>query len=58
MKVLVVSSGFRGLTAIMFGIIANDNQVKDDQATELVGKGANLIGFGAKLAKEPFQQIG
>jgi hypothetical protein len=55
--IVVVSSGFRGLPAIMFGIIANDDQVKDDQATHIIGKGANFIGFGAKLAEEAFQQV-
>ena len=42
----------------MFGIIADDDQVKDHQATQIIGKGANLIRFGAKLTKEAFQQIG
>jgi hypothetical protein len=57
-KIAVVSSGFRGLPSIMFGIITNDDQVKDDQATQVVGKGPNFIGFGAKLAEEAFQQVG
>jgi hypothetical protein len=55
---VVVSSGFRGLPSIMFRIITNDDQVEDDQATKVVGKGANFIGFGAKLAEEAFQQVG
>jgi len=55
---LVVSSGFRGLPAIVFGVITNDDQVKDDQATQVIRKAANFIGFGAKLAEEAFQQVG
>ena len=55
---MVVSSGFRGLAPIMFGIIANDDQVKDHQAAEVIGKSANFIGFGAKLAEEAFQEVG
>ena len=51
----IVSSGFRGLAPIMFGIITNDDQVKDNQATQIIGKGANFIGFGAKFAEEAFQ---
>jgi hypothetical protein len=58
MGCMIVSSSLRGFAAIMFGIIADDNQVKDDQTTELVGKRANLIRFGAKLPKETFEQIG
>jgi hypothetical protein len=54
----VVSSGFRGWPSIMFGVIADDDQVKDDQITQIIGKGANLIGFGAKLAEKPFQKVG
>ena len=54
----VVSSGFRGLPAIVFGVITNDDQVKDDQATQVIRKAANFIGFGAKLAEEAFQQVG
>ena len=54
----VMSSGFRGLPAIVFGVITNDDQVKDDQATQVIGKAANFIGFGAKLAEEAFQQVG
>jgi RHS repeat-associated protein len=54
----VVSSSFRASSAIMFGIIADDNQVKDDERTELIGKGPDLVRFGAELAKEPFQQVG
>jgi hypothetical protein len=42
----------------MFGIIANDDQVEDDEATEVIGKSANFIGFRAKLAKEAFQEVG
>ena len=53
-----MSSSFRGFAAIMFGIIADDDQVEDDQTTELIGKGTNLIRFGAKLPKEAFEQIG
>src|SRR5262245_59231364 len=53
----VVSSSFRGLPSIMFRIITDDDQMKDDQATQVVGKGANFIGFGAKLAEEAFQQV-
>src|SRR5262249_4907016 len=55
---LIVSSSFRGLPPIVLGIIANDDQVKDHQATQLIGKGANFIGFGAKLTEEAFQQVG
>ena len=58
MTTTVVSSGFRGLSAIMFGVIPNDDQVKDDQATQVIGKGADFIGFGAKLAEKAFQQVG
>jgi hypothetical protein len=54
----IVSSSLRGFAAIMFGIIADDDQVEDDQTTELVGKRTNLIRFGAKLPKEAFEQIG
>ena len=54
----VVSSSFRGLPTIMFRIIANDNQVKDDQTTDVVGKGPDFVRFGAKLAEEAFQQVG
>src|SRR5262249_32042126 len=54
----IVSSSFRGLPPIVLGIIANDDQVKDHQATQLIGKGANFIGFGAKLTEEAFQQVG
>jgi hypothetical protein len=39
----------------MFGIIADDDQVKDDQATQFIGKGTYLVGFGAKLTKKAFQ---
>ena len=53
-----MSSSFRGSPPIVFGIIADNNQVKDHQATQVIGKGANLIGFGAKLAKKAFQQVG
>ena len=56
-KQWVVSSSFRGLPAIMFGIIANDDQVKDHQATQVIGKDANFIGFGAKLTEEAFQHV-
>jgi hypothetical protein len=42
----------------MFGIIADDDQVKDDQATQFVWKSTNLVGFGAELAKEALQQVG
>jgi hypothetical protein len=55
---VIVSPSLRGFAAIMFGIIADDNQVEDDQTTELIGKGSNLIRFGAKLPKEAFEQIG
>ena len=41
----------------MFGIIADDNQVKDDERTEFIGKGPDLARFGAELAKETFQQV-
>jgi hypothetical protein len=51
----VVSSGLRGFAPIMFGIIADDDYMKDDQTTEFVGKRANLIRFGAKLSKEAFE---
>src|SRR6266496_2087953 len=54
----VVSSSFRGLPPIMFRIIADDDQVKDNQATQVIWKGTNFIGFGAKLAEEAFQQVG
>jgi hypothetical protein len=53
----VVSSGFRGLPSIVFGVITNDDQVKDDHATQGIGKGANFIGFGAKLTEEAFQEV-
>jgi len=39
-------------------IIAEDNQVKDHQATFVIGKGSNFVRFGAKLAEEAFQQVG
>ena len=42
----------------MFGIVADDDQAKNDQGTQFIGKGTYLVGFGAKLAKEAFQQIG
>ncbi len=42
----------------MFRIIADDDQVKDNQATQVIWKGTNFIGFGAKLAEEAFQQVG
>ncbi len=54
----VVSSSFRGVAPVMFGIIADDNQVKDHQATDVVGKGPHFVRFGAKLAEEAFQQVG
>src|SRR4051794_39395925 len=48
----VVSSSFRGVAPIMFRIIADDNQVKDHQATHVVGKGPDFVRFGAKLTEE------
>jgi hypothetical protein len=54
---MIVSSSLRGFAAIMFGIIADDDHMKDDQTAEFVGKRANLIRFGAKLPKEAFEQI-
>ncbi len=53
-----MSSSFRGLPTIMFRIIANDNQVKDDEATDVVGKGPDFVRVGAKLAEEAFEQVG
>ena len=50
----VVSSGFRASSPIMFGIIADDHHVKDDERTAFIGKSADRIRFGAKLAKETF----
>src|SRR6266540_7035367 len=57
-ELTVVSSSFRGVPAIMFRIIADDNQVKDHQATHVVGKGPDFVRFGAKLTEEAFQQVG
>ena len=54
---VVVSSGFRGSPTIMFGIIADDDQVKDDQGTQFIRKGTYLVGLGAELTKKAFQQI-
>ncbi len=42
----------------MLGVIPRDDQVKHGEATQIIGGGANLIGFGAELAEEAFQQIG
>jgi hypothetical protein len=42
------------LSPIAFGVITNNDRVNDDQATQVIGKGANLIGFGAKLTEKPF----
>jgi hypothetical protein len=42
----------------MFGIITDDDQVKNHQGAQFIGKSANLIGFGAELAKEVLQQVG
>jgi hypothetical protein len=53
-----VSSSLGGSGSVVFGVIPNDDQVKDDEAAEIIGKSPNLIGFGAKLAEEAFQQIG
>ena len=48
----IVSRGFRGLPTVVFGVITDDDQVKDDQTTDVIGKGANLIGLRAKLTEE------
>jgi hypothetical protein len=42
----------------MFGISADDDQVKNDQATEFIWKGANFVGFAAELATKAFQLVG
>jgi hypothetical protein len=39
----IVSRSFRGVGTVVFGVITNDDQVKDNKATDGVGKGTNLI---------------
>ena len=56
--IVVVSSGFRHRPTVVFGVIAYDDEVKDGEAGGLVGERANLVGFGAKRAKEAFQEVG
>lgn len=41
----------------MLGVVTDDDQVKDGEAGELIGEGANLIGFGAELAEEALQEV-
>src|SRR5438132_11531768 len=46
----VVSSSLRHLSPVEFGVVARHNQVEDHQRADIIGEGANLIGFGAKLS--------
>jgi len=52
---LVVSASFRGGASIVFGVIARHDQMKDDQATQVIGKGPNLVSFGSELTEKAFQ---
>src|SRR5215207_7312578 len=42
----------------MLGMLAQHNQMKDQQTTRFIGKGAHLIGTRAEISEEPLQQIG
>jgi len=46
----------RHLSAIVFGVVSDDNEMEYRETAHLIRERANLIAFGAKLAKEPFQQ--
>ncbi len=52
----ILSSSLRHLSAIVFGVVSDDNEMEYRETAHLIRERANLIGFGAKLAKEPFQQ--
>lgn len=41
----------------MLGVIAGHDQMEEDQTGLFVGKGADLIGLGAKLPKEALEQV-
>ena len=49
---VVVSSGFRHGTAVVLGVVTDDDQVKDGEAGQRIGEGSNLIGLGAELSEE------
>ena len=54
----VVSASLRGVTPIMFGVIARDDHMEDHQTARFIREGTNLVGLGAELAKKAFEQIG
>ena len=54
----VMSSGFRHLPTIVFGVVPHHDQVEERQARQFIREGANLIRLGAKLTKEPLQEVG
>jgi hypothetical protein len=41
----------------MLGVITCDDQMEEHQTRLFVGKGADLIGFGAKLMKKALKQV-
>src|SRR5262249_52264194 len=53
----VVSSGLRHLATIVFGVIADDNEMTHRETRQLIRKRPNLVGLGSKLAEEPLQEI-
>jgi hypothetical protein len=52
-----VSSGLRHLSAIVFGVVSDDNEMKHRETSQLIWERPNLIRFGAELAEEAFQQV-
>src|SRR6266508_5561715 len=53
----ILSSSLRHLSAIVFGVVSDDNEMEYRETAHLIRERANLIGFGAKLAKEAFDGI-
>ena len=47
-----MSASLRGVAAIVLGVIARHNQMKDGQTGQFIREGSNLVGLGPKLAEE------
>ena len=58
LPIVSVSSGFRYLPVIMFGVVLYSPQREASETCQFIRKGIDCIGLGVEIPEEALQEVG